>query len=551
LKSNWTTSVPPTRATGDVPAGGPAADMNLVRAALLEIRANVPSVIADITSLQSTLDGLSNRVSTLEAAGSTLTVPGAPTIGTATAGSAQASVSFTPPASTGGATITSYVATASPGGATASGASSPITVSGLTNGTTYTFTVKAVNSVGQSSSSAASNAVTPAAAGTTTFTATAGSGQVVLNWSTSRTDIASWGVARNGTDTDGSGLYSTTVAAGTTTFTMTKLVSGFTYTFTLTPNTATGALTPLTATATPTGAAPATSGTLVGWSSSNIPGVTQRVYGQWTARNNWTQMNNLDYIDATPLGSFVAAHPNDAIDQGIPLIPFDSGRPYNTELDEAIAGTHDSTFTAMGQKLANVGPKTVYARLWWEFNMFSGGFTASKFVSAWQRAVPLIRSGFTGIAGSNKTLKIVWCYLTRNIDPNPMWPGASFVDVIGSDVYGIVYGTTNPSVSAMINNVNGALTELSSFAAAYNKPVCLGEWANVIPKSGSGADSRGCGDCPEYIDAVFDWINSQNATARPVTHVTYFNDAGGGVGQLINNTPNSLARFQARVAALG
>jgi hypothetical protein len=290
---------------------------------------------------------------------------------------------------------------------------------------------------------------------------------------------------------------------------------------------------------------------VVGWSSSSIPGVTQKVYGQWTARNNWTQMNNLDYIDSTPLGSYVAAHPNDAIDQGIPLIPFDSGRPYNTELDEAIAGTHDSTFTAMGQKLANVGPKTVYARLWWEFNMFSGGFTASKFVSAWQRAVPLIRSGFTGVAGSNKTLKIVWCYLTHNIDPNPMWPGASYVDVIGSDIYGIVYGTTNPTVSAMISNVNSALTELSSFAAAYNKPVCLGEWANVIPKSGSNADSRGCGDCPQYIDAVFDWINAQNATPRPVTHVVYFNDPGGGVGQLINNTPQSLARFQARVAALG
>jgi hypothetical protein len=91
------------------------------------------------------------------------TVPGAPTIGTATAGNAQAAVSFTAPANTGGPAITSYTATSSPGGFTASGASSPLTVSGLTNGTAYTFTVTATNSIGTGTASAASNSVTPAA----------------------------------------------------------------------------------------------------------------------------------------------------------------------------------------------------------------------------------------------------------------------------------------------------------------------------------------------------------------------------------------------------
>ena len=102
----------------------------------------------------------------------------------------------------------------------------------------------------------------------------------------------------------------------------------------------------------------------------------------------------------------------------------------------------------------------------------------------------------------------------------------------------------------MLAHVTSCLNELTGFCATYNKPAALGEWANVIPKSGTALDSRGCGDCPEYIDLVFDWINSQNATAQPVSHVVYFNDAGGGVGQLINNTPNSLARFQARAALL-
>lgn len=93
------------------------------------------------------------------------TVPGAPVIGTATAGNALAIVNFSPPASNGGSPVLSYTATSSPGGITATGAASPITVPGLTNGTAYTFTVRATNSIGTGPASAASNSVTPSAGG--------------------------------------------------------------------------------------------------------------------------------------------------------------------------------------------------------------------------------------------------------------------------------------------------------------------------------------------------------------------------------------------------
>ncbi|WP_104667012.1 fibronectin type III domain-containing protein [Ensifer adhaerens] len=95
-------------------------------------------------------------------------LPGAPTIGAATAGDTQANVSFIAPAYTGGAPVT-YIVTANPGGATGTGASSPVTVAGLTNGVAYTFTVTATNAVGTGGASAASNSITPAAAQTITF----------------------------------------------------------------------------------------------------------------------------------------------------------------------------------------------------------------------------------------------------------------------------------------------------------------------------------------------------------------------------------------------
>ena len=94
----------------------------------------------------------------------TTSVPGAPTIGTATAtSSTTATVTFTAPANNGGSVITSYTATSSPGsitGTLSQAGSGTITVTGLTAGTSYTFTVTATNAIGTSPASAASNSIT-------------------------------------------------------------------------------------------------------------------------------------------------------------------------------------------------------------------------------------------------------------------------------------------------------------------------------------------------------------------------------------------------------
>lgn len=94
----------------------------------------------------------------------TASVPDAPTIGTATGGVESASITFTAPYDNGGATITSYSATSTPGSITGTASSSPVTVSGLTGGTAYTFVIAAINSAGVSATSAASNSVTPTVA---------------------------------------------------------------------------------------------------------------------------------------------------------------------------------------------------------------------------------------------------------------------------------------------------------------------------------------------------------------------------------------------------
>jgi len=80
----------------------------------------------------------------------------------AVAGNATATVKFDAPTSDGGAAITEYIITSTPGNITATtSVAASTTITGLTNDTSYTFVVNAINSVGRGATSTPSNSVTP------------------------------------------------------------------------------------------------------------------------------------------------------------------------------------------------------------------------------------------------------------------------------------------------------------------------------------------------------------------------------------------------------
>jgi len=94
-------------------------------------------------------------------------VPGPPLSVHATGGNAFATVSWAPPKASGVANVTSYQATATPGGYSCSSSGTLLTspartcqIAGLQSGTTYTITVTATNSFGTGSPSK-STTVTP------------------------------------------------------------------------------------------------------------------------------------------------------------------------------------------------------------------------------------------------------------------------------------------------------------------------------------------------------------------------------------------------------
>lgn len=159
------------------------------------------------------------------------TVPDPPTNVTPIRGNAQATVQFVAPLNNGGDPVTSYTVTSSPGGFTATGASSPLIVSGLTNGVVYTFTAVATNSVGNSSPSDVSPSVTPATIPDppTGVSAIAGNGQAVVSFTAPVNNGGS--TITSYTVTSSPGGF--TATGGSSPITVLGLSNGIGYTFTV------------------------------------------------------------------------------------------------------------------------------------------------------------------------------------------------------------------------------------------------------------------------------------------------------------------------------
>jgi titin len=269
----------------------------------------LPPVTFMSTSTTQTVTGLTNgttyrfKVAAINALGTGLSslasnavtpapvVPGPPTIGTATAGNAEATVSWTAPADDGGSPITGYSVTPYLGAvaqtpvAFASTATTQ-TVTGLAIGTTYTFTVAATNAVGTGPESAESNAVTtfdvPGAP--TIGSAVGGNALATVSWTAPGFDGGTPVTGYAVTPYIGAVAQTPVVFASTaTTQTVTGLTNGTTYTFTVAAinvvgtgaeSAASNAVTPMTIPDAPTDAiaSPGNGEATVEWAAPLIDG---------------------------------------------------------------------------------------------------------------------------------------------------------------------------------------------------------------------------------------------------------------------------------------
>jgi len=169
-----------------------------------------------------------------------------------TAGDAKVDLTWTVPASNGGATITDYIVESSSDAGVnwtiftdGESARAAATVTGLTNGRSYLFRVTAVTSFGQGVRSVSSSAVIPVrpASAPLALGTTVGDGQILLNWTAPASNggatISDYAVQRS---TDGGRTWTDFVdgVSTATTATVTGLANGTSHVFRVAARTSVG-----------------------------------------------------------------------------------------------------------------------------------------------------------------------------------------------------------------------------------------------------------------------------------------------------------------------
>ena len=177
-------------------------------------------------------------------AAATVTVPGAPTIGSVTSGDGTLTLNWSAPANTGGAQITSYdveyqltsAADSAWTAVTRSGTATTQVISGLTNGSEYDVRVRAVNSEGDGpwATSSGTPAVPVTVPGAPTIgSVTIGNGTLTLSWTapanTGGAQITSYDVQYKLTSADTSAWTAVLRSGTVTTQAISSLTNGSAY----------------------------------------------------------------------------------------------------------------------------------------------------------------------------------------------------------------------------------------------------------------------------------------------------------------------------------
>lgn len=272
------------------------------------------------------------------------------------------------------------------------------------------------------------------------------------------------------------------------------------------------------------------------------PGDTTEVnsFQSWLGRD---QVDATDYVDPSEnatwntvafkkWGDWRQAKEGRRFVLGLPLVP-KTGSLYGTW-----SGRYDAQFRELARLMKANGLGDSVIRLGYEAN--------NPNIGPWQAATSsdrpwYFREAFKRIQRIMDTespaLKFDLNFASGNSGSastfTSLYPGDSYVDYVGLNVYDVHYGVTQSAYSrwqyALTRNMG--INQFKSFAAAHGKPVSYPEWG--LYKTGDSA--RGGGDNPYFIEKMAE-------LTKGAVYQAYFNESWGG--GTLDNFPNGKARYK-------
>lgn len=233
----------------------------------------------------------------------------------------------------------------------------------------------------------------------------------------------------------------------------------------------------------------------------------------------------------------------------------------------AATGSYDTRWTTILNNVkthwTRIARGTIYLRpfhemnaTWYDWQVRSTEVSA--FITAWQRFRGLQQSIFPAS-------KLVFSTITATNRPADMydwrtlWPGSTYVDILGTDYYGDSYKNVITAGASGFDSTGAPrnLPEYQAYATAHGVPLAISEWG-VDPIFGTGDD-------PNFVQYVYDFVSANaGVTTGKVPYECYFNESKSSTdrrqlyyapgepdanGRTTTEFPLAAARYQALFSA--
>lgn len=228
---------------------------------------------------------------------------------------------------------------------------------------------------------------------------------------------------------------------------------------------------------------------------------------------------------------------------GVPILP---GAQGTTTLAEGARGSYNKHYAVLAQRLVASGHDDAVLRLGWEMNgnwfPWSQIGQEAAFAEYWRQIVTTMRlvPGARFSFEFNPTLG----YGSRGARSDAAWPGDSYVDVVGLNVYDSMWGNSTATPQQRWDAIQHGTYNLdwwAAFAKLRGKPLAFPEWGLFDTASQNGG---GGGDNPLFITNFLNWVAKHD-----VLYETYFNVRAQDGNHLLTDFPRSAEAYLAHFAA--